>query len=98
MLVKDHNATHPLLPTKKIGLLAFGAMLLLYFYQQTIENSYAPLRPEIAQDLGLSTLQTAFISTAFLIAFAVVQIPAGLLIDRFGTARLLPVVAMTTRY
>ena len=98
MPTKDHNATHPLLPAKKIGLLAFGAMLLLYFYQQAIENSYAPLRPEIAQDLGLSTLQTAFISTAFLIAFAVAQIPAGLLIDRFGTARLLPVVAMTSGF
>ncbi|MSR34730.1 MAG: MFS transporter [Phycisphaerales bacterium] len=98
MTAKDHNGTHPLLPAKKIGLLAIGAMLLFYFYQQIIENSYAPLRLEIGQDLGLSTLETAFISTAFLIAFAVVQIPAGVLIDRFGPARLLPVVAITTGF
>ena len=29
MSAKDHNATHPLLPAKKIGLLAFGAMMML---------------------------------------------------------------------
>ena len=98
MSPNEQNSAHQTLPARKIGLLAFGVATFLFFYQQTIENSYAPLRAEFAQDLGLSTLQTAFISTAFLIAFAIAQIPSGLLLDRFGPARLLPVVAITTGF
>ena len=89
-------ATKPTSPALKIGVIAFGAVLLLSFYQLTIENSYAPLRPEIAVDLHLNTLQTALISSSFLIAYALVQIPAGFLIDRIGTARILPFVAIAT--
>ena len=98
MSPNEQNSAHQTLPARKIGLLAFGVATFLFFYQQTIENSYAPLRAEFAQDLGLSTLQTAFISTSFLIAFAIAQIPSGLLLDRFGPARLLPVVAITTGF
>ena len=89
-------ATKPTSPALKIGIIAFGAVLLLSLYQLTIENSYAPLRPEIAVDLHLNTLQTALISSSFLIAYALVQIPAGFLIDRIGTARILPFVAIAT--
>jgi len=89
-------ATNPTSPALKIGVIAFGAVLLLSFYQLTIENSYAPLRPEIAVDLHINTLQTALISSSFLIAYALVQIPAGFLIDRIGTARILPFVAIAT--
>ena len=98
MSLNEQSSFQQTLPAKKIGLLAFGGATFLFFYQQTIENSYAPFRAEFAQDLGLSTLQTAFVSTAFLIAFAIAQIPSGLLLDRFGPARLLPVVAMTTGF
>jgi len=89
-------ATNSASQALKIGIIAFGAVLLLSLYQLTIENSYAPLRPEIAVDLHLNTLQTALISSSFLIAYALVQIPAGFLIDRIGTARILPFVAIAT--
>ena len=89
-------ATNPTSPALKIGVIAFGAVLLLSFYQLTIENSYAPLRPEIAVDLHLTTLQTALISSSFLIAFAIFQLPAGFILERIGTARVLPVLAIAT--
>ena len=55
MAQMSNVATNPTLPALKIGVIAFGAVLLLSFYQLMIENSYAPLRPEIAVDLHINT-------------------------------------------
>ena len=78
------------------GLLAYACMLGLAVYLMTVENSYAPMRPEMAADLGLSQVQSAFISSAFLIGFALMQLPAGALLDRLGPARLVAPMALVT--
>lgn len=39
-------------------------------------------------ELGLSTIQTGFILSAFAWAYALAQIPGGILLDRFGTKRI----------
>ncbi len=49
-------------PTLHTGLLAFASMLVFPLYQMTVENSYAPLRPEMAVDLGVIPLQSGLIS------------------------------------
>ncbi len=96
MAQMSNVATNPTSPALKIGVIAFGAVLLLSLYQLTIENSYAPLRPKIAVDLHINTLQTALISSSFLIAFAIFQLPAGFILERIGPARVLPVLAIAT--
>ena len=40
----------------RVGLLAFAAMLAFMLYQLTVENTYAPMRPELAVDLGVTPL------------------------------------------
>lgn len=40
-----------------------------------------------SHDLGISTVQTGFILSAFAWAYVLAQIPGGLLLDRFGTRR-----------
>jgi MFS family permease len=80
-------------PPRRVGLLAFGAVVLFMIYQVTVENLFAPLQSEMATELDLGNARSAVVSASCLLAFAVVQLPAGLLIDRFGVARLLPVIA-----
>jgi len=83
-------------PTLHTGLLAFASMLVFALYQMTVENSYAPMRPEMAVDLGVTPLQSGLISPAFMVGYALMQLPAGALLDRLGAARLVPLVALAT--
>ena len=81
------------LPPRGVGLLAFGTIVTFMIYQVTVENAFAPLQSEMAAELAMGSTRSAVVSASCLLAFAVVQLPAGLLIDRFGVARLLPVIA-----
>ena len=49
-----------------------------------IRSSMGVLAPELAADLALSPAMLGAIASAFFLSYAVVQIPTGLLLDRFG--------------
>jgi ACS family glucarate transporter-like MFS transporter len=42
---------------------------------------------EASRELGLDAVQTGFILSAFAWAYVAAQIPAGMLLDRFGTRK-----------
>jgi MFS family permease len=48
-----------------------------------------PLFPVIAEALGITSAQTGFLSSVYFIFYVVLQIPAGLLMDRLGTKKCL---------
>jgi MFS transporter, ACS family, glucarate transporter len=50
---------------------------------------------DIKADLGLSDEQMGYLASAFLVAYALFQIPGGLLGDRFGGRNLLTVIVVT---
>lgn len=87
------GASNTEFPPRRVGLLAFAAVVLFMIYQVTVENLFAPLQSEMATELDLSNARSAVVSASCLLAFAVMQLPAGLLIDRFGVVRLLPAIA-----
>ena len=49
-----------------------------------IRSSMGVLAPELSAELGLTPEMLGAIASAFFIAYAVMQIPTGLLLDRFG--------------
>jgi len=49
-----------------------------------IRSSMGVLAPELAADLALSPAMLGAIASAFFLGYAVMQIPTGLLLDRFG--------------
>ena len=56
-----------------------------WFTISFITNILGPLIPDIIHNFNLSDLAMAgFIPTSFFLAYAIMSIPAGLLIDRFG--------------
>ncbi|CAO0821994.1 hypothetical protein DFAR_2770015 [Desulfarculales bacterium] len=55
-------------------------LLLFQFYRA----SATIISPRLSQDLGLDMAQLGALSTAFFYAFALSQIPLGLLLDRVG--------------
>ena len=49
-----------------------------------IRSSMGVLAPELAADLALTPAMLGAIASAFFLSYAVMQIPTGLLLDRFG--------------
>ncbi len=68
---------------KNLGMLAL--IMAFWFTISFISNILGPLIPDIIHNFNLSDLAMAgFIPTSFFLAYAIMSIPAGLLIDRFG--------------
>lgn len=68
---------------KNIGMLAL--IMAFWFSISFITNILGPLIPDIINNFNLSDLAMAgFIPTSFFLAYAIMSIPAGIMIDRFG--------------
>lgn len=67
----------------RIGLLAI--IMVFWFVISFITNILGPLIPDIINSFNLSKLTLAgFIPTSFFVAYAVMSIPAGILIEKVG--------------
>ena len=62
--------------------------LLSYFYR----NVNAVISPELSADLGISASSLGLLTSAYFFAFAAMQLPAGMLLDRYGPRRVEPVL------
>ncbi len=58
-----------------------------YFLSYGLRNVNAVLAPELTGEFGLTAGQLGFLTSLYYIAFAVIQLPAGVLLDRFGPRR-----------
>lgn len=68
---------------RNIGMLAL--IMAFWFTISFITNILGPLIPDIIHNFNLSDLAMAgFIPTSFFLAYAIMSIPAGLLIDQYG--------------
>src|SRR5450631_1690092 len=65
-----------------------AAYLLSYVYR----NINAVISPELTSSLGISASSLGFLTSAYFVAFAAMQIPAGMLLDRYGPRRVEPVL------
>jgi MFS family permease len=65
-----------------------AAYLLSYVYR----NINAVISPELTASLGISASSLGLLTSAYFVAFAAMQIPAGMLLDRYGPRRVEPVL------
>jgi predicted MFS family arabinose efflux permease len=66
------------------ALLPFG---LGYFLSYLFRAVNAVVAPDLVRDLGLTPGQLGLLTAAYLAAFALFQLPLGILLDRFGPRR-----------
>jgi len=59
-------------------------VFLIFFVISLLTNVQGPLLPDIIGSFHLSLAMAGFLPTSFFIAYGVMSIPAGLLIERFG--------------
>ena len=72
-----------------IGLSTIALTVLLpfgvgYFLSQMFRSVNAVVGPDLARDIDLGAADLGFLTSAYLLAFALFQLPLGVLLDRFG--------------
>lgn len=67
---------------------------LLFTFSQFYRSSIAVISPNLIEDLNLDTEDLGLISAAFFYAFAAMQIPVGLYLDRVGPRVLMAVLSL----
>lgn len=60
-----------------------GLLLLIFFVISLLQNMLGPLIPDIINDFNLSLALAGFLPFSFFIAYAVMSIPTGFLIEKF---------------
>ncbi|EIM27326.1 MFS transporter [Microvirga lotononidis] len=78
------------------ALLLISVLAALYAVSQFLRNSIGVIANDLARELHLTATQTGLLSSAFFFAFAAVQIPIGILIDRYGPKRVMLATAVLT--
>ena len=68
---------------------AFAAGYLLSYLYRTVN---AVISPELVRDLALNPSSLGLLTSAYFLAFAAMQVPVGVLLDRFGPRRVEPVL------
>lgn len=68
---------------------AFASGYLLSYLFRSVN---AVISPELTQQLGLTPASLGLLTSAYFVAFAAMQIPAGMLLDRYGPRRVEPVL------
>ena len=65
----------------------FATLVAAYVLSQFLRNSIGVIAPDIAAEMHIAASEIGVLSSAFFFAFAAVQLPLGVAIDRFGPKR-----------
>lgn len=79
---------------ERAGWIAWSIAALFYGYGFFQRVAPGVLVSDLMRDLGLDGTRVGTLSAAYFYAYAAVQIPTGLLLDRFGPRRLLVLAAL----
>ncbi len=88
---ENNKTTKETQPSSSIsGLIALRIFLAFasgYFLSYALRSVNAALAPVLAADLKLSAGELGWLSSAYFLAFAAMQIPVGIWLDRYGARR-----------
>jgi len=68
---------------------------LFYFYEFLLQAAPSVMVNDLMSDLSISATKIGTLGSAYFIAYAGLQIPAGVLLDKFGSKRLLTIACFT---
>lgn len=71
------------------GTFIWGLGALFYFYDYLLQVSPGAMKPELTLSFNLEAAEFGSISAYFHYAYGIMQIPAGMLVDRYGPRKLL---------
>jgi predicted MFS family arabinose efflux permease len=74
---------------RRTAVAIFLSFAFAYFFSTLLRAITATLAPSFSADLGLDAAQLGLLGGAYFLGFAVVQLPLGAALDRFGPRRVL---------
>src|SRR4051794_21954388 len=66
------------------GITLVAPLVAIYIVSQLLRSSIGVIAPNLAAELGLSAAAIGLLASTYFIAFAAIQIPLGMALDRFG--------------
>lgn len=81
---------------KSVLLPILATLYLLGFSNLFLRSSFGVLAPELESEMGMSPAVLSTVASAFFIAYALMQIPTGMLLDRYGPRRVLSAMMVFT--
>jgi MFS family permease len=73
-----------------------ATLYLLNFSNLFLRTSFGVMAPELEREMGLSPAVLSTIASSLFIAYALMQIPTGMMLDRYGPRRVLSVMLLFT--
>jgi MFS family permease len=70
----------------------YSAFAAAYFLSYLYRTANAVISPDLTRELDLDPASLGLLTGAYLLAFGLLQIPAGMLLDRFGPRRVEPLL------
>src|SRR3984957_13861397 len=80
-------STKPSLSNSRLIFSAFLPFAAGYFLSFLFRTINASISPALASDFGLGAIETGLLASIYFLGFAGVQIPIGVLLDRYGPRR-----------
>src|ERR1041384_3926094 len=71
-------------PLSAIAIAVVMTLGALYIVSQFLRNSVGVIAPNLTAELGLAPIELGLLSSIYFFAFASIQIPLGVALDRFG--------------
>lgn len=68
---------------------------LFYFYENLVQVSPSVMTSELMHDFSINATLLGYMGSLYLCAYAGMQIPVGILVDRYGVRRLLTIASLT---
>ena len=68
---------------------AVGLIMLIFFVISFLTNILGPLIPDIIQSFSLSLGLAGFLPFAFFVAYGVMSIPSGMMIEKYGEKKVM---------
>lgn len=73
-----------------------ASLYLLNFFNLFLRTSFGVMAPELERELDFSPAVLSVVASSLFIAYALMQIPTGMLLDRYGPRRVLSVMLLFT--
>ncbi len=73
-----------------------ASLYLLNFFNLFLRTSFGVMAPELEHELGFTPAVLSVVASSLFIAYALMQIPTGMLLDRYGPRRVLSVMLLFT--
>lgn len=82
-------------PSRRTGIALIAALCIGYVASQFYRSANAVIAPDLMRELSISPESMGAITGVFFLVFAFMQIPAGVLLDRFGPRRVMSALLLS---